>query len=207
MRIRNEPTVFVIDDDDAIRSAVRFLMRTAGLNVETYESAESFLEQYDQAWAGCLVVDVRMPGMNGLELQRELKGRGVATPLIFMTGHGDIPMAVEAMKMGAAEFIEKPFKNEELLQKVKQCIKYDQGQRQEESGAQEVKHKVHSLTPREREVMRLLVQGLRNKVIAVELGISSRTVEAHRSNIMDKLGVHSLSEMVRIAIEMEGEAG
>lgn len=203
MRVKNEPTVFVVDDDEAIRSAIRFLMRTAKLNVETYDSAEQFLTEYDPGWPGCLVLDVRMPGMSGLDLQRVMNEREMKIPVIIITGHGDVPMAVEAMKNGVADFIEKPFKNDELLQKVRQCISYDASSRQEISGASELAERLHSLTPREKEVMDLLVQGKRNKLIAAELGISSRTVEAHRSRVMEKLQADSLSDIVRIAMQSE----
>ncbi len=201
MRIRNEPTVFVVDDDEAIRDAIRFLMRTAKLNVETYESAEAFLEQYHSTWRGCLILDVRMPGMGGMELHTELLKRKIILPVLIITGHGDVPMAVQAMKSGVADFIEKPFKNDELLQKVKLCLELDAQQRLVEEQHSDVDHRLASLTPREREVMELLVQGKRNKVIAAQLGISSRTVEAHRSKIMEKMNVSSLSEVVRIAME------
>lgn len=200
MRVKNEPTVFVVDDDEAIRSAIRFLMRTAKLNVETYEGAERFLAEYDPRWPGCLVLDVRMPGMSGLALQKVLRERAMEIPVIIITGHGDIPMAVEAMKAGAADFIEKPFKNDELLQKVRQCIAHDERARRSVNDANELSERLHSLTPREKEVMELLVQGKRNKLIAAELGISSRTVEAHRSRVMEKLQAESLSDIVKIAI-------
>ncbi len=203
MRMRNMSTVFVVDDDEAIRDAIRFLMRTAKLNVETFVDAESFLAAYDTSWPGCLLLDVRMPGMSGLELQQELRNRQINLPVVIITGHGDVPMAVQAMKMGAADFVEKPFNNDELLMKVRQCLQVDAEQRQALQVHNDLDQRLASLTPREREVMDLLVQGLRNKVIAARLGISSRTVEAHRSKIMEKMNVHSLSEVVRIAVEGE----
>jgi len=206
MRIRNEPTVFVVDDDAAIRDAIRFLMRTAKLNVETFETAEEFLAQYRAAWPGCLVLDVRMPGMSGLDLHAELQARNITLPVLIVTGHGDVPMAVRAMKAGVADFVEKPFNNDELLQKVKICLQADADFRQEQAQHSEADQRIASLTPREREVMDLLVQGKRNKVIAAQLGISSRTVEAHRSKIMEKMNVTSLSEVVRIALEGEASS-
>lgn len=201
MRIRNEPTVFIVDDDEAIRNAINFLMRTEKLNAETFASAEEFLDYYKPQWPGVVILDVRMSGMNGLQLQETLNDKSIHIPIIIVTGHGDVPMAVQAMKMGAHDFVQKPFENEELLAKVRQCIDLDSQRRREEHSHDDVERRLASLTVRERQVMEMLIEGKRNKVIAGELGISSRTVEAHRSKIMEKMEVHSLSEVVRIALE------
>ena len=194
---QQDPIVYVVDDDEAIRSALRLLMKSADLRVVICASAEEFLKSYKPEVPGCLVLDVRMPGMSGLELQRLLLDRHVRVPVIIMSGHGDVSMAVQAMKDGAVDFIEKPFKNEVLLERVKQCIAQDVEIRKEQRQHVEATTRIASLTPREREVMELLIQGKRNKIIASDLGISNRTVEAHRAKIMEKMHAHSLSEIVR----------
>jgi FixJ family two-component response regulator len=194
---QQDPIVYVVDDDEAIRSALRLLMKSADLRVVICASAEEFLKTYKPELPGCLVLDVRMPGMSGLELQRLLLDRHVRVPVIIMSGHGDVSIAVQAMKDGAVDFIEKPFKNEVLLERVKQCIAQDVAIRKEQRQHVEATTRIASLTPREREVMELLIQGKRNKIIASDLGISNRTVEAHRAKIMEKMHAHSLSEIVR----------
>jgi two-component system, LuxR family, response regulator FixJ len=201
--MQHEPIVYVVDDDEAIRSALRLLMKSADLRVVTCASAEEFLKVHKPELPGCLVLDIRMPGMNGLELQRLLNDRHIRVPVVIMSGHGDVSMAVQAMKDGAVDFIEKPFKNEVLLERVKQCVARDVETRKEQREHVEAATRIASLTPREREVMELLIQGKRNKIIASDLGISNRTVEAHRAKIMEKMHAHSLSEIVRTSFAAE----
>jgi len=201
--MQQDPIVYVVDDDEAIRSALRLLMKSADLRVVTCASAEEFLKVHKPELPGCLVLDIRMPGMNGLELQRLLNDRHIRVPVVIMSGHGDVGMAVQAMKDGAVDFIEKPFKNEVLLERVKQCVARDVEARKEQREHVEAATRIASLTPREREVMELLIQGKRNKIIASDLGISNRTVEAHRAKIMEKMHAHSLSEIVRTSFSAE----
>lgn len=196
--MQQDPIVYIVDDDEAIRDALRFLMRSAGLRAQPCASAQEFLNGYKGDLAGCVILDVRMPGMSGLELQKLLLERHIRVPVIIMTGHGDISMAVQAMKDGAVDFIEKPFKNEILLERVKQSLAHDVAERAEQKSHIEAASRISTLTPREREVMELLIQGKRNKIIASELGISNRTVEAHRAKIMEKMQAHSLSDIVRV---------
>ena len=198
-----DPIVYVVDDDEAIRSALRLLMKSANLRVAACASAEEFLKTYKPEPPGCLVLDIRMPGMSGLELQKLLLERHIRVPVIIMSGHGDVTMVVQAMKSGAADFIEKPFKNDALLELVKQCVARDIETRKLERQHMEAASRIASLTPREREVMELLIQGKRNKIIASVLGISNRTVEAHRAKIMEKMHAHSLSEIVRTSFAAE----
>lgn len=192
--------VHIVDDDDAVRQALLLLMESEDIPAKAYASAEEFLEQHAETEPGCLLLDVRMPGMNGLQLLELLKEKHVRIPVIFITGHGDVVMAVQAMKLGASDFIEKPFDNESLLRSVhicfKECIELNCTQELE----RKMKSKISSLTKREREVMELLVEGKQNKVIARDLDISPRTVELHRAKVMEKLQVHSLSGIVRIAL-------
>jgi len=201
--MQQEPIVYIVDDDEAIRSALRLLMKSADLRVVTCASAEEFLNTYKPELPGCLVLDVRMPGMSGLELQKLLLDRHIRVPVVIMSGHGDVNMAVQAMKDGAVDFIEKPFKNEVLLERVQQCVARDVEIRKEQRQHVEAATRIASLTPREREVMELLIQGKRNKIIASDLGISNRTVEAHRAKIMEKMHAHSLSEIVRTSFSAE----
>ena len=205
--MQQEPIVYIVDDDEAIRTALRLLMKSANLRVVTCASAEEFLKTYKPELPGCLVLDIRMPGISGLELQKLLLDRHIRVPVIIMSGHGDITMVVQAMKGGAADFIEKPFKNEVLLEQVKQCVARDVETRKEERQHVEAATRIASLTPREREVMQLLIQGKRNKIIASDLGISNRTVEAHRAKIMEKMHAHSLSEIVRTSFAAEEGSG
>ena len=192
--------VYIVDDDEAIRKAIALLLKSANISAEEYVSADQFLAAYTPDKSGCLVVDVRMPGMSGLELQETLSRRQICLPVIIMTGHGDVAMAVKVMKAGAADFIEKPFKNQVLLDRIQYCL----AQSSELQVSQQQRHvaseRVALLTGREREVMDLLVAGKLNKQVAAELDISVRTVEAHRAKIMDKLQVKSLSEVVRMAL-------
>lgn len=201
--MQHDPIVYVVDDDEAIRGALRLLIKSADLRVVTCASAEEFLQAYKPALPGCLVLDIRMPGMSGLELQKLLIDRHIRVPMVVMSGHGDVTTAVQAMKGGAVDFIEKPFKNEVLLERVKQCVADDVATRKEQRQHVEAATRIASLTPREREVMELLIQGKRNKIIAADLGISNRTVEAHRAKIMEKMHAHSLSEIVRTSFSAE----
>jgi len=190
--------VYVVDDDDAIRDSLQFLLRSVGLASETYESALAFLDSFDPARHACVVADIRMPGMSGLELQQELNARHLELPIIFITGHGDVPMAVSAMKSGAADFIQKPFRDQELLDRIHKALQSDKERsisRQEEL---RIRERLSTLTARETEVMEKVVQGCANKVIALDLGVSQRTVELHRARVMHKMGVRALADLVRL---------
>lgn len=191
-----EPKIFIVDDDLAIRQALLLLMKSEGLPARGYESAEAFLAEIKSETQGCLVLDVRMPGISGLHLQQLLRHEHINLPVIIMTGHGDVSMAVKAMKAGAIDFIEKPFDNEQLLQLVRSCLTQCRQHMNQEEGVQ----RIERLTNRERQVMELLVEGDQNKVIAAKLAISPRTVELHRARVMEKLEARSLSDVVRIAL-------
>jgi two-component system, LuxR family, response regulator FixJ len=191
--------VHLVDDDEAIRRSAGFMLKTAGYQVKTYESGVELLKEASSLDTGCILLDIRMPGMDGLEVQQKLQEKGVALPVVIMTGHGDVTLAVKAMKAGAIDFIEKPFEKSVLLSAIDQGI--ERLKRSEISGqrAEDAAVRLQALTPREREVLDGLVQGLPNKTIAYDLGISPRTVEIHRANLMTKLEVRSLSEALRIA--------
>jgi two-component system response regulator FixJ len=197
-----KPTVFVVDDDSAVRDALRFLMRSVGLTVEAFSSAAEFLDAYRDDRAGCLVLDIRMPGMTGLELQDKLIERRSILPIIFITGHGDVPMAVEAMQAGAMDFIQKPFRDQDLLDRIHQAIDKDAKTRQSLGELAAIRTRLASLTPREREVMDLVVHGKANKVIAGDLDLSQRTVEIHRARVMEKMEASSLAHLVRMVLEV-----
>ncbi len=197
------PTVFVIDDDEAVRSSLRLLFRSIGLPVQVHASAQEFLPQYSPDQPGCLVVDVRMPGMSGLELQHALNLRGVTAPVIFITGHGDIAMAVEAMQHGAFDFLAKPFRDQDLIDRVQRAMQQDAAQRLEFGNCARIREHLESLTPREREVLALVTSGKANKVMAAELGVSQRTVEIHRARVMDKMQASSLAQLVRMSLELD----
>lgn len=193
-----DAVVHLIDDDEGVRQAVAFLLTTAGFAVRVYESAVAFLDALPSLQPGCVVTDVRMPGMDGLALQRELKARGVGLPVIVITGHADVPLAVEAMKSGAVDFIEKPFNDDSLLSAIRVAIaRHGRNTRREDEIAA-IKAKLDSLSPREREVLDGLVAGLPNKSIAYDLKISARTVEVHRANLMTRMGAHSVADLVRM---------
>ena len=195
-----KPTVFIVDDEEAVRDSLQWLLESKGLKVALFDSAETFLASYTPDRAGCLVVDVRMPGMSGLELQEKLAEWQYTIPVIFITGHGDVPMAVQAVKHGAVDFLEKPFNDKELLQIVQRCLEQDQQQRAKQQQVDSTQSRLASLTPREREVMQLVVAGKLNKQIADQLNISIKTVEAHRAKVMEKAGAHSLAELVQIVL-------
>jgi two-component system response regulator FixJ len=199
------PTVFVVDDDESVRGSLHFLLRSAGLESRAFGSAPEFLGAYDPAQPGCLVLDVRMPGMSGLELQQELNLRGAVIPVVFITGHGDIPMAVEAMQHGAHDFLQKPFRDEDLIERVRRALAKDAKARAALEEHKTIREHLESLTPREREVLALMARGKPNKIMAHELGVSQRTVEIHRARVMEKSGASSLAELVRMVMDVEPE--
>jgi RNA polymerase sigma factor (sigma-70 family) len=193
-----KPTVFIVDDDAAIRFAMQALMDSVNLEHEIFESGDAFLEKVTDERPGCLVLDIRMPGLGGLELQEELIKRGNTLPIIFITGHGDVPMAVEAMQKGAVDFIQKPFRDQELLDRIREALATDEERREEKQHHAEVSERLGRLTNREREVFDLVVTGKPNKVIAYELGVSQRTVEIHRARVMEKMQARSLADLVKM---------
>ena len=195
--------VHLVDDDEAIRRSVGFMLKTSGFHVRTYESGVELLKGAPNLEPGCILLDIRMPGMDGLEVQRALRGKGVTLPVIIMTGHGDVSLAVQAMKAGAVDFIEKPFEKAVLLSAIEHGVERLRTSAADLDRADEAAVKLQALTPREREVLDGLARGLPNKTIAYDLGISPRTVEIHRANVMSKLGVRSLSEALRIAFAAE----
>lgn len=195
---REKPTVFIVDDDPAIRFAMQSLMDSVDLRHEIFGSGDDFLQEAGGERPGCLVLDIRMPGLGGLELQDELIRRGNSLPIIFITGHGDVPMAVEAMQKGAVDFIQKPFRDQDLLDRIREALSADDERRQERREHAEVAERIGRLTNREREVFDLVVTGKPNKVIAYELGVSQRTVEIHRARVMEKMEAKSLADLVRM---------
>lgn len=198
-----EPTVFIVEDDEAVRDSLRLMLESLGHTVSSYGRADEFLEAYDPELPGCLVLDIRMPGMNGMELQRKLNAMTSILPIIFVTGHGDVPMAVEAMQLGAVDFVQKPYREQDLLDKIQSAIAQDAEHRQELQEVQLIEGRYSDLTPREREVMEMMVDGKANKVIAIDLDISQRTVEIHRARVMEKMGARSLAQLVRMSMAMK----
>ncbi|SNB56823.1 two component transcriptional regulator, LuxR family [Marinobacter sp. es.042] len=198
-----QQTVYVVEDDEAVRDSLELLLKSDGKPVKTYESATAFLKDYSDKMAGCIVLDIRMPGMDGMELQKKLNEKHSILPIIFVTGHGDVPMAVDAMKEGAVDFIQKPYREEALLEKIEAALKQDQEQRKSLDEKQEIIRRIKSLTPREHEIMDRMIAGQANKVIAIELEISQRTVEIHRSRVMHKMGTHSLAHLVRMVLSVK----
>ncbi|MBT4838851.1 MAG: response regulator transcription factor [Methylococcales bacterium] len=197
---KNETTVFIVDDDQAMRNSLRWLLESVGRKVETYESANHFLSDYYPGRSGCLVLDVRMPGMSGLELQEKLVSDQITMPVIIITGHGDVPMSVRAMKAGAVDFVEKPFNDQVLLDCIQRALDQDEKQRGQQSKRADVASKLAQLTPREHEVMKMVVSGKPNKVVADQLNVSAKTVEAHRAKVMEKMQASSLAELVKMAL-------
>jgi FixJ family two-component response regulator len=193
------PVVYVVDDDAAARAAIQSLLHSVGLRAETFGSAREFLACRREDAPACLVLDVRLPGVSGLDFQRDLAARKVAIPIIFITGHGDIPMSVEAMKAGAIEFLTKPFRGQALLDAIHTAIERDRAARHEQSKEAELRQRLATLTPREREVMHLVISGLLNKQIAAEMRTSERTVKIHRGQVMRKMQAGSLPDLVRMA--------
>lgn len=196
-------TVFVVDDDEALRSSLKWLLESEGLRVETFASASQFLNDYYPGRAGCLLLDVRMPGMSGLELQEYLQGQQIRIPVIIITGHGDVPMAVRAMKAGAVDFVEKPFDDDKLLSGIRRALQTDLERRTQQAARAEFAMRMAQLTPREHEVMLMVTDGKSNKEIAGELGVSAKTVEAHRARVMEKMEARSLAELVRMVLNSE----
>ncbi len=199
-------TVFVVDDDPAMRDSLRWLLESVDLEVRTFESAGRFLEVLERIRPSCLVLDVRMPGLSGLDLQAELVRREVGMPVIMISGHGDVPVAVRAMRAGAIDFIEKPFSDQLLLDRVRQAIERDRTESASDSRRAHVESRAAQLTPREREVMNLVVSGRANRQIAEDLGLSQKTVEIHRARVMAKMEVDSLAELVRDVLLVSGPA-
>jgi RNA polymerase sigma factor (sigma-70 family) len=200
-----ELTVFVVDDDQAMRSSLQWLIESVGMRVETFDSARAFLDAYYPGRAGCLLLDVRMPGMSGLELQTYLVRHDIRIPVIIITGHGDISMAVKAMKSGAVDFIEKPFDDEGLLHSIRNALQHEEKQHALRARRTDISARVAELTPREHEVMTMVTDGKSNKEIAAALGVSAKTVEVHRARVMDKMRADSLAELVRMVLLTRGE--
>ncbi|HUL51547.1 MAG TPA: response regulator transcription factor [Candidatus Nitrosotalea sp.] len=194
-----EPTVFVVDDDALVRRSMERLIRLAGFKVQTFESAQDFLCYHRSEGPACLVLDVRLPGLSGLDLQKELSQSGKQIPIVFLTGHGDIPMSVRAMKAGAVEFLTKPVKQRTLLEAIQAAIKRDRATCQARAATEDLRYRYEQLTPREREVMELVVAGLLNKQVAGKLDTTERTIKFHRAHIMQKMGTESLADLVRMS--------
>ena len=202
----DEPLVYLVDDDAAVRDALGLLLRSVGLECEVFASAFEFLEAYDPGRHSCLVADIRMPGLSGLELQQRLNEQRAEIPIIFITGHGDVPMAVTAMKSGAADFIQKPFRDQDLIDRLHKALAQDLDRRTARAAEDEIRKRIALLTPREHEVMQRVVRGQANKVIAMDLGVSQRTVELHRARVMRKLRMRSVAELVHAVDRIGGLA-
>jgi two-component system response regulator FixJ len=202
---KSQPVVYIVDDDDGMRRALTLLMGTVGYHAVPFGRPREFLEKYDPAQPGCVVLDVRMPEMSGLEVQQHLNRTGSMLPVILITGHGDIPMAVQAMKDGAFDFLQKPFRDQDLIDRINGALKQDAENRATLEKHADLKRRAESLTPREREVMALVVDGKANKVIAIDLGLSERTVEIHRANVMEKMGARSVAHLVKMNLTIAGE--
>ena len=201
------PIVFIVDDDEAVRNSLRLLVKSVGLSATALVSAQEFLASYDPLQPGCLVLDVRMPGMSGLELQQQLNLRGAVIPVIFITGHGDVPMAVAAMQQGAFDFLQKPFRDQDLMDRIQRALENDRANRAELGERSLIREHHETLTPREREVLALVTSGKANKVMAADLGLSQRTIEIHRARVMEKMGASSLAHLVRMVQDLEDSDG
>ncbi len=197
-----DPIIFVVDDDEAVRLSTEMLIKSMGLRVESFHSAAEFLEDFDPQQPGCVILDIRMPGMSGLELQQHLNEMKASIPIVFVTGHGDVPMAVKAMKAGAVDFIQKPFRDQELIDRVHAALDEDHEKREESAVVGEINTRIKALTSREFEVMGLVVEGKPNKEVAFDLGLSPRTVEIHRARVMHKMRAGSLADLVRMALRV-----
>jgi two-component system, LuxR family, response regulator FixJ len=195
-------TIFIVDDDTAVRDSLKMLLRSVGQAVETFGSGQEFIDAYSEDRPGCLVLDIRMPGMSGLELQQKLNEKHSILPIIFITGHGDVPMAVEAMQAGAVDFIQKPFRDQDLIDRINQALEKDSSNRAALGERNDIRRRLETLTPREREVLDLVVHGKANKVIAGDLKLSQRTVEIHRARVMEKMQASSLAHLVRMVLEV-----
>jgi len=205
--VKDEATVFVVDDDASVRKGLGRLLRSAGFDAEVFGSAEALLQQVPRGGPGCLVLDVHMPGLNGLELQAELSDRGIHIPIIFITGQGDIPMSVKAMKAGAVDFLPKPFEVDALLSVVESAIEKDRQMRREQAELQEIHQCLERLTPREREVHDLVITGMLNKQIACQLGTAEKTIKVHRGRVMQKMNVRSVAALVHLAAKVGIQTG
>lgn len=203
MRVKT-PIIYLVDDDEAVRDSLGLLFESVGLEHEAYASALEFLEHYDAQRHSCLVADIRMPGLSGLELQQRLNEQRAEIPIIFITGHGDVPMAVAAMKSGAADFIQKPFRDQDLIDRLHKALALDRDRRAARAAEDEIRKRISLLTPREHEVMQRVVRGQANKVIAMDLGVSQRTVELHRARVMRKLKMRSVAELVHAVDRIGG---
>jgi two-component system response regulator FixJ len=199
-------TVYVVDDDDGMRRALSLLLNTVGYKTAAFAGPVEFLDKFKPETAGCLVLDIRMPGMSGLELQQHLNRMGAMLPVIFITGHGDVPMAVQAMKEGAFDFVQKPFRDQDLLDRINHALQQDKENRGTLARRADVLHRVESLTPREKQVMAMVVDGAANKVIAIDLGLSERTVEIHRAKVMEKMGARSVAHLVKLQMSLSNDA-
>lgn len=200
------PRVHLVEDDDAVRESLQMMLDSIGFETLAFANGNDFLAAYNQEMAGCIVLDIRMPGMDGMALQRELNQLNSILPIIFVTGHGDVPMAVEAMQQGAVDFVQKPYREQELLEKIRQAMALDEDNRNSLQQQQDILARIEDLTPREHDVMRLMVKGSTNKIIADELNISQRTVEIHRARVMEKLHAKSLAHLVRMTLSLESGA-
>ena len=200
------PVVYIVDDDEAVRGSLRLLLKSVGLTPSAMGSAREFLAKYDPLQPGCLVLDVRMPEMSGLELQEQLNLQGAIIPVIFITGHGDVPMAVEAMQAGAFDFLQKPFRDQDLIDRIQRALEKDRSNRSALTERNTIRDRLESLTPREREVLTMVTSGKANKVMASDLGVSQRTVEIHRARVMEKMGATSLAQLVRMVMDLDVSA-
>jgi RNA polymerase sigma factor (sigma-70 family) len=201
-----DPVVFVVDDDPSVRSSLKFLLSSVGLQVESFDSAETFLQRKPPDAPSCLVLDVRLRGLSGLDFQRELAARNIRIPIVFVTGHGDIPMSVRAMKAGAIEFLTKPYRDQDLLDAVRIALERDRARREQEKDVTDLQQRFDSLTPREQEVISKVVSGMLNKQIAGELGTAENTVKVHRSRAMEKMNAQSFADLVRMIEKLKGPA-
>ena len=198
------PVVFIVDDDRSVRSSLKFLISSVGLEVESFDSADTFLKRKPPDTPSCLVLDVRLPGLSGLDFQCELAARNIRIPIVFITGHGDIPMSVRAMKAGAVEFLTKPFRDQDLLDAIRIALERDSTRREQERALTDLRQRFDSLTPREQEVISLVVSGILNKQIADQLGTAENTVKVQRSRAMEKMNAQSLADLVRMMEKLKG---
>jgi two-component system, LuxR family, response regulator FixJ len=205
-KMAHDATIFVVDDDDGMRRALGTLLGTVGYKTALFALPSEFLAHFKRDEPGCLILDIRMPEMSGLEVQQRLNRAGAMLPVIFITGHGDVPMAVQAMKEGAFQFIQKPFRDQELLDHINHALQFDRDTRAELALRAEVQHRVETLTPREKQVMDLVVEGQANKVMAIDLGLSERTVEIHRAKVMEKMGARSVAHLVKMHLNLTGKS-
>lgn len=199
-----QPIIYIVDDDAGMRKALGRLCQATGWQVQLFESARDFLDRAVATGPGCLLLDVSMPGLSGLDLQAELAARRVQTPVVFLTGHGDIPTSVKAMKAGAVDFLTKPFQERSVVAVIEEALRKDARQRAEQDEREVIRRRLETLTPREREVFDLVIKGLLNKQIAAELGASEQTVKVHRGRVMEKMGVESVAELVQAAVKVGG---